>query len=281
MSHSLTFQQYGKSSVRLTKVVRHTDRHDLVELNVSLSLQGGFDEAYTRDSNEKVIPTDTMKNTVYCLGCTEEWSDIESFAQILANHFLTSFAHVSQINVTIEETLWQRLPTDKTAHPHAFIGSSREQRTCRLSATRNKVDLTSGIAGLELLKTTDSAFAGFLNDQFTTLAETDDRIFATTINADWRYSTTADYRQTGKKTRDCLLQVFGSHNSPSVQSTLYLMGQTILDACPVISEITLSMPNQHRLLVDLRPFNIENRNVVFCPVDEPYGDIRATLRRAD
>ena len=281
MTHTLAFQQYGKSSVRLTKVVRHSDRHDLSELSASISLQGDFDEAYTRDSNKKVIPTDTMKNTVYCLGRTEEWPDIESFAQIIANHFLASFAHVSQVDVTIDETLWQRLQTDKTAHPHAFIGSSRERRTCQLSATRNNVDLTSGIAGLEMLKTTDSGFAGFLKDEFTSLVETDDRIFATTINANWRYSATADYRQTSKKARECLLQVFGSHNSPSVQSTLYLMGQTILDACPVISEITLNMPNQHRLLVDLRPFNIENRNVVFCPVAEPFGDIRATLRRAD
>lgn len=281
MTHALTFQQYGKSSVRLTKVVRHADRHDLFEITASISLQGDFGAAYTRDSNAKVIPTDTMKNTIYCLGCTAEWSDIESFAQLLADHFLADFGHVSQVDVTIDETLWQRLQMNNTAHPHAFIGASRERRTCRLAATRQNIDLTSGIAGLELLKTTDSAFAGFLTDQFTSLTETDDRIFATTINAEWRYSAAADYRRMSETARECLLRVFADHKSPSVQSTLYLMGQTILDACPVISEITLGMPNQHRLLVDLRPFNIENPNVVFCPVAEPYGDIRATLRRVD
>jgi urate oxidase len=40
------------------------------------------------------------------------------------------------------------------------------------------------------------------------------------------------------------------------------------------------MPNKHHLLVDLRPFGIDNPNVVFVPTEEPHGLITATLQRA-
>ncbi len=43
MAH-LASQSYGKSHVRLTKVTRHPDRHDLAELAVEIILEGAFHE---------------------------------------------------------------------------------------------------------------------------------------------------------------------------------------------------------------------------------------------
>ena len=53
-----------------------------------------------------------------------------------------------------------------------------------------------------------------------------------------------------------------------------------LEACPEIERITLVMPNQHRILVDLKPFGLENANEVFLATDEPHGTITGTLQRA-
>jgi urate oxidase len=50
-------------------------------------------------------------------------------------------------------------------------------------------------------------------------------------------------------------------------------------ACDSIDEITIHMPNEHHLLVNLSPFGIENANELFVPTSEPFGDIRATVRR--
>jgi urate oxidase len=59
------------------------------------------------------------------------------------------------------------------------------------------------------------------------------------------------------------------------------MGNAALAAVPGVEEITLTMPNRHRLLVNLTPFGRENANAVFVATDEPYGSITGTLRRSD
>ncbi len=64
-----------------------------------------------------------------------------------------------------------------------------------------------------------------------------------------------------------------------MQHTLHAMGAAALAACPAIDRITLTMPNKHRILVDLKPFGLENANEVFVATDEPHGTITGTLVR--
>jgi urate oxidase len=40
--------------------------HDVAEYNVCALLQGDIDTSYTQADNSVVVPTDTVKNTVYC-----------------------------------------------------------------------------------------------------------------------------------------------------------------------------------------------------------------------
>jgi urate oxidase len=58
------------------------------------------------------------------------------------------------------------------------------------------------------------------------------------------------------------------------------MGQAVLDVCPEINEITLTMPNKHHLLINLEPFGLDNPNEIFVPTDEPHGLISGTLSRS-
>jgi len=53
--------------------------------------------------------------------------------------------------------------------------------------------LTSGIRDLRVLKTTQSAFYKFINDEYRTLPNTNDRILSTVVTADWVYSTTQGF----------------------------------------------------------------------------------------
>jgi urate oxidase len=139
----------------------------------------------------------------------------------------------------------------------------------------------SGIDDLLILKTTGSAFSGFIRDRWTTLPETADRLLATSLTASWLFDVPgADWDRCNQEIGRTMLEVFARHESLAAQQTLHAMGEAALDVCPEIREITLKMPNKHRLLVDLKPFGIENRNEVFVATDEPYGLITGTLRRA-
>jgi urate oxidase len=76
-----------------------------------------------------------------------------------------------------------------------------------------------------------------------------------------------------------MLAVFANDYSPSAQASVFAMGTAALQACPEISRIDLAMPNKHCLLINLKPFGLENRNEIFVPTDEPHGQIEGTVVR--
>jgi urate oxidase len=277
----LTKHSYGKSRIRLTKVTRLADRHEVRELSIEIELEGEFAESYTLGDNRRIIPTDTMKNVAYALAREHPLESIEDFGAAVANHFLAQHAHVGQATVRLTEQPLERIGVDGREHPHAFCGKSRETRTCTLIRSRSGLRVESGLAELFLLKSTNSAFSGFLRDRYTTLPDAADRILATMLTANWLYSgEAADWNRARSIIRRALLETFASHQSLSVQQTLHAMGTAALESCLEITQITLFMPNQHRILVDLKPFGLENANEVFLATDEPHGTISGTLQRA-
>ena len=280
MSAVLTHHAYGKSQIRLTKVVRRADRHDLKELCVAVQLEGDFGASYVHGDNRRIVATDTMKNIVYVLAQKHALTDIESFGQAVAGHFLEQYPHVSAAVIRLVEQPWQRVVTGGQEHPHTFVGGGSEKRTCTVTLTRQGLRVESGLDGLALLKTTDSAFAGFIRDAYTTLPETDARIFATVLSADWLYAEApADWDRCHRLIRQALLEAFARHQSLSVQQTLHAMGAAALEACREVEQVSLRMPNKHHLLVNLQPLGLENNNEIFVPTEEPYGVITGTLRR--
>lgn len=280
MSIAITRQSYGKSRVCLSHIRRHDDRHDFIQIAVDVLLEGDFDDAYVAGDNHQVIPTDTMKNTVYAVARQHGVESIEAFAGHLAKHFTDSFGHVSVATVGVVESLWQRMAGPDGPHRHAFTGGCSEQHTCEVTAASGRVTMTSGLKGLQVLKTTESGFEGFVRDQYTTLGETSDRIFATTIAATWDCpELNRDWSAIRLQIREILLEVFSARYSPSVQKTLHEMADAVLERCSDVSEISLSMPNQHHLLVDLEKLGLENQNDIFVPTAEPFGVISATIAR--
>jgi urate oxidase len=277
----LTHHSYGKSRIRLTKVARRGAHHDVRELSIDVSLQGAFEQSYLCGDNRMVIPTDTMKNVVLALAKEHPLESIEDFASAVAGHFLEHHAHVSSAQVRIEEQPLDRIRVDSHEHPHAFSGTSSERRRSIVTRSRDGLRIESGLGDLFLLKSAGSAFCGFLTDRYTTLKDAPDRIMATMLEAKWLYGKIGvDWNALFARARRALLESFATHNSLSVQQTLYAMGEAVLASAPEIEEITLTMPNKHRILADLKPFGLDNVNEIFVATDEPYGSITGTLSRA-
>ncbi|HEX4146861.1 MAG TPA: urate oxidase [Pirellulales bacterium] len=274
-------QSYGKSQVRLSRIFRDGSRHEILDLTVSISLEGDFEAAYAEADCSKIVATDTMKNTVYVLASRHAVRSIEELAQLLARHFLEEYAHVARVRIACEQRPWTRMDFSGQPHDHAFLGTAAERHACDVvTGAGGETTMTSGLTGLPVLKTTGSGFSGFLRDPYTTLPDVADRILATAIEASWPCrQLDADWTLVRQTIRATLLDVFADHDSKSVQHTLYEMGRVALDACELIDEISIHMPNQHHLLANLAPFGLKNPNEVFVPTSEPFGNIRATLRR--
>ncbi len=283
MKTKLVDHRYGKSRVRVMKVLRDGATHTIKELDVAVALSGNFETSYTvpEGDNSKVVATDTMKNTVNVLAHEHLGHESERFALTLGRHFLSHYAQVQKVSIELKERVWSRMRIGGQPHPHSFVHAENAQPFTKLVLSANEQRLESGVCDLLILKSTGSGFENYPKCEFTTLPETTDRIFATSLEATWRWSgEPADYETANAAIVAAMLKPFAENYSPSVQTTLYQMGEAALAACAEISEITLAMPNKHCLLINLQPFGRENRNEVFVPTDEPHGQIEATISRA-
>jgi urate oxidase len=286
MPASLAANRYGKSRVRLLRVTKLETHHEIDEWTVQLLLAGDFETAHTLGDNAKILPTDTMKNTVYYVARRSKASSMEAYAQELIDYVLVRNPQVSSAEVVIESALWKRLTIDGKPYPTAFMRGSNEVQTATVArAQGGSFAITSGLDQMSVLKTAQSAFAGYIRDSLTTLPETHDRLFGTVVKAEWPYTATAiaagiDFNKVRSHLREAMVAAFAKHDSLSVQQTLFAMAEAALDHTTLIDEISLRMPNKHNLLVDMSRFGEENPNHIFVPTDEPHGTIEATVRRA-
>jgi urate oxidase len=272
---------YGKSRVRFSRITRHGDRHDFNEWSVRVLLEGDFETSFTEADNSKILPTDTMKNTVYSIARGSKATAIEEFAMELGDNLLANNQQVSGVLVEIEEKAWERLVVEDAPEETTFKLGGPELRTVRAVRDQGREwSIRSGVDGLVILKTTKSAFTGYIKDKLTTLKPATDRIFGTRATATWDYAVgSLDYAQSRARIVAALLKEFAAHDSMSVQHTLFDMGKAALEAAPEITRIKLTMPNLHHLLAELSPFGQDNPNHIFVPIDEPHGYIEATIER--
>ncbi|MGI9007505.1 MAG: factor-independent urate hydroxylase [Streptosporangiaceae bacterium] len=284
MAIVLADDQYGKAETRVVRIYRDTPRHEIRDLNVSTALRGDFAAAYLAGDQAHVLPTDSQKNT--CFAYAKEHGDgaIEDYALALARHFTGDIAAVSRAHVDVEEYRWERVTAGGAGHPHAFVRSGQEVRTTAVTADitggRERTWVISGLTGLVVLKSTGSEFTGFLRDRYTTLAETTDRVLATSLTARWRYRPgDTGWDEAFRNVREIMLERFAELHSRALQQTLYEMGAAVLAARDDIAEIRLSAPNKHHFLVDLEPFGLANPGEVFHADDRPYGLIQCAVGR--
>ena len=273
--------RYGKSRVRLSRITRHEDRHDFNEWTVRVLLHGEFETSFTAADNSCLLPTDTMKNTVYSVARGSKAVTLEEFAVELGDYLLGNNPQVSKVSIEIDEDSWERMIVDGAADATTFKMNGPELQTvCAVKEKGGAWMISSGVDGLTLLKTTKSAFTGYIKDKLTTLKPATDRIFGTRATVTWDYaSATVDFAAVRARVVAALMKEFAAHMSMSVQHTLFDMGKAALAVAPEIERIHLTMPNLHHLLADLSPFGQDNPNHIFVPIDEPHGYIEATIER--
>jgi urate oxidase len=278
---TLAENRYGKSLVRLARVKRCPDRNEFREWTVQILLQGDFESCFTAGDNRNILPTDTMKNTIYSLARNSAAECVERFSMELIDFVLPRNPQVNCAEAVVSEKQWAPLNVSGKPHPTAFVQSSSELQTTKVSRAQDaKFSIVSGLDRLVILKTADSAFEGYIRDSLTTLPEAADRLLATTLRANWIYDDAdLDFTAKRRSIRELLLATFADHASKSVQHTLYAMGQEVLDKIAGVREIELVMPNKHYLLADLSRFGQDNPNEIFVPIDEPHGYIEARICR--
>ncbi|MYU26041.1 factor-independent urate hydroxylase [Streptomyces sp. SID8352] len=286
--------QYGKAENRVVRITRDGATHHIKDLNVSVALSGDLDDVHHSGSNAHVLPTDTVKNTVFVFAKEHGIASAEQFGIHLARHFVTSREPVHRARVRVEEYAWERVTAsgtgpgspDGAGTGHSFVRGGQEVRTAQITYDGGTWEVVSGLRDLTVLNSTHSEFRGFARDGYTTLQEAHDRVLATSVSGRWRFSWShdtqeaPDWESSYEQVRTHLLRAFAETYSLSLQQTLYQMGARIIEHRAEIDEVRFSLPNSHHILVDLEPFGLGNDNEVYFATDRPYGLIEGTVLRA-
>ena len=274
--------QYGKAENRLVRIYRDQPRHEIHDVNVSTCLRGDFSAAHLAGDQSEVLPTDTQKQTIYAYAKEKGLTSIEDYGLTLARHFVGDVEPVQGARVEIDEYAWERVIVDGAEHDHTWVRKGQEVRTAAITVDADGEWVVGGLKDLIILKSTGSEFAGFLSDPYTVLEPTHDRVMATSLVAQWRFTTTeVDWEATYVGVKAQLTKQFAVVQSLALQQTLFEMGRAVLEAYPTIAEVRLSAPNRHHFVYDLSPFGVDNPNEVFHADDRPYGLIQATVARDD
>ena len=277
---TLLSKAYGKGRVRVMRIHRTDGRQEVRELSVQAMLEGDFAAAFTHADNSTSLCTDTVKNVVNIVAREELATGAEDFCAAVAKRLLQRYDSVEKAIVTGHETVWNRLAIDGAPHPHAFTLEGNGKPFAKVAMTAAGSVVESGVSGFTFLKSTQSGWAGYIKEPYTTLVETDDRICATAMEASWRWRLRpADYVASNALILSTMLKVFAVTYSHSVQDSLYRMAMAALKAVPEIADISLACPNKHYLLADLAPFGLDNPNHVFIATEEPHGQIECTVGR--
>jgi urate oxidase len=278
--------RYGKEGVRLVRVRRSPYNGDTFdEWTVRVLIEGDFASSYAEADNSKVLPTDTMKNTVYYLAQRSKTKSMEEFAKELVNYLIEHHTQVSGVTVDVESKPWSHIITSNNVrHPTAFVQTGNEIQLTTVKRSRHgNFSIVSGLKDLKVMKTANTSFVNFYRDALTTLADSRDRLFGTAVLSLWTYQDGAailDFDKTRQQIRSLIIDVFAEHESESVQHTMYDIGKYILKHVQPISKIHFTMPNLHCLSVDLTKFGEPNKNEIFMPIDEPHGYIQCTIVRS-
>jgi urate oxidase len=277
---TLVGKTYGKGRVRVMRVHRTGDRHEVRELTVKAMLRGEFGRAFTSKDNSSSVSTDTVKNVVNIVAREAPALPTELFCQAVAERLLDKYSQLDAATVSGHETKWTRLAFAGEAHPHSFTLDGNGKPFAEVTMTRDGTTLVSGIDGFTFMKCTASGWDNYFKDDYTTIPETRDRMAATSMLSSWSWSKApADYPAANTAILEVMLETFATTYSESMQDSLYRMGEAALAAVPEIHEISLACPNKHYLLVNLAPFGLDNDNKVFLPTDEPHGQIECTVGR--
>ncbi len=277
----LAANRYGKAAIRIVRVGRDTTPHALRDLTVAVALEGDFAAAHTDSDNRAVVATDTMKNTAYAFAADHLAGSIEAYATALARHFLEP-EQVDRATVNVREHAWHAIDVGGRSAPDAFVRGGEGTRVATVVAGRDAIVVEAGIEDLVVMKTSRSAFSGFPRDRYTTLAETEDRLMATKITAIWRYGAPdIDFEATWEAIRGTLLEVFADHDSPSVQTSIWIMAKAMLERHAELDEVRMVLPNLHHWTADLSRFGMTNDRQVYVSTTEPHGLIEATVRRSE
>ena len=254
-----------------------------------------FTEAYTLGDNTNVVATDTMKNFIHRESLDFDGNTLEGWLFFIGRRFLETYEQMERLRVSGAEIRFDaaRVPAAGGGFvdsPVLYHRRHDDRGVASLELGRADDDsilvgdVRSGRVGLDLMKTTGSAFANFPRDEYTTLPSKEDRLLFTHMDIAWRYSDTsipvdpdAARYVSSDQVADLAGAVFHEFVSLSIQHLVNEIGERMFERYPALSQITFEA--QNRTFDTSEESDSDERRKVYTDPRPPYGQIGLTMHR--
>jgi urate oxidase len=276
--------------------------NNIFGLDIRVQLEGDeFLPSFTDADNSMVIATDTMKNYVHHQLGEYEGATHEGFLKFVGSGFLDEYPQIDAVRMTANEVPFDELsiPTDDGDYEPSdlvYRVSENERGFSEVYLERDADgnptvnEEVSGVTDIELVKVEGSGFTGYVQDEYTTLPERDDRTLHIALDIFWEYLDDSDafgddpeQYVAAEQVRDIAAVVFDEVHSESIQDLIYQIGVRVLERFPQLESVTFEANNRTWLAVrnDIEGANGEEEARVVKEPPRPTGYQQFQVNRND
>lgn len=238
----------------------------LFGLEVRVQVEGEeFLPSFRDGDNEKVVATDSMKNFILHHAGEYDGATVEGFLHEVGSEFLRTYDQMEAVRISADELQFDErpVPGDEGFEPSelVFRVSDNESAYGEYYLRREDGEVVteeqrSGVTGIELVKVKDNSFTGFVQDEYTTLPERENRTLYIGLDVFWEYADPelalgddpTEYVPAAQ-VRDIAQVVFDEQDVNSIQDLIYQIGLRVLERFPQLAEVSFEANNRTWLTV--------------------------------
>ncbi len=255
-------------------------------LNIMVAIGGKqFLSSFTEGDNGLVVATDSMKNLIQRRLSSYDGSTIDGFLNEVAQQFLLTYPQMETVKITGEEIPFLStncLTKHQLQKSKLVFKKSRNEKSfstveiIRCGDSIKRIDHTSGVKDLQLIKISGNSFVGFVRDEYTSLPEDDNRPLFIHLNISWRYNQEEDgfgenleKYVLAEQVTDIATTVFHELDTKSIQQLIYQIGLRVIERFPQLSEVLFESQNRTwETVVEEIPHSLGK---VYTEPRPPYG----------
>jgi urate oxidase len=262
---------------------------------VRVQVEGeAFLPSFSEGDNSMVVATDSMKNFIHHHLGEYEGATIEGFLEYVGTELLETYSQMETVTVSADQLPFEERPVPgedgfepselvfRVADGAAGYGEVTLERT---ADGTERMEQTSGVTGIELVKVKDNSFTGYVQDEYTTLPERENRTLYVGMDIFWTYADSADALGSdperyvaAEQVRDIAQVVFDDLDVNSIQELIYQTGLRVLERFPQLESVSFEANN--RTWIGVRD-DLDGDGKVLREPPRPTGFQQFSMNRSD
>lgn len=233
----------------------------LFGLEVQIQVEGEeFLASFREADNSMLVATDSMKNFVLHHAGEYDGATVEGFLKFIGARLLETYSQMEAVQMSADELSYEErpVPAEDGFEPSDLVYrvSDDEAAFGEISLTRGEDgpvidDHESGVTGIELIKVKDNSFTGYVQDEYTTLPERENRTLYISLDIFWTYAGATDALGEdperyvpAEQVRDIAQVVFDERDVNSIQDLIYQIGLRVLERFPQLESVRFESKNR-------------------------------------